>query len=164
MVSTVEAVDQLLPRDPRLFGASIDKPTTGQRVETAAINVWGWVLGRDARVRFVEILSDLGPPTRVPVSIDRRHVADAFPDVPLAARSGFAAVVDLRCARRTDSFVLQAGSRKYGEIGAASGSNRTAGERPLLLFETVHLVRSLRFRASVVSRASPRRTGSSTSG
>jgi hypothetical protein len=109
MVSTVEAVDQLLPLDPRLFGASIDKPTTGQRVETAAINVWGWVLGRDARVRFVEILSDLGPPTRVPVSIDRPHVADAFPDVPLAARSGFAAVVDLRCARRTDSFVLQAG-------------------------------------------------------
>jgi len=106
MVSTVDAVVQL-PSDPRLHGASVDEPTVGQRVETGAINVWGWVLGRSAPVHIVEVLSHLGP-TRATLAIDRPHVANAFPRVPNAARSGFAAVVDLRSARRMDRFLVEA--------------------------------------------------------
>jgi glycosyltransferase involved in cell wall biosynthesis len=73
----------------RLWGASIDLPQAGSSVEAGALDVAGWVLGRDVPAIAVEL--DLCGATcrRAPIRERRPDVATALPSLSGAASCGF---------------------------------------------------------------------------
>ncbi len=91
----VESVVQRAPFGTaglQAFG-HIDRPQQGTRVEGAAFDLVGWVVGTVNRVVSVELAEAGTAFRRVPVHVDRPDVAFAYPDAPGAAKSGFSVLL-----------------------------------------------------------------------
>lgn len=81
---------------PGLAGFSLDRPA-GERVDRreSPLEVMGWALGGEGPVEAIELLDGDQPFRTVPLSRARPDIAEAYPAVPWAGTSGFAACVSL---------------------------------------------------------------------
>lgn len=78
---------EALPLRPPLVGRHLDRPAVGPLGGDLLIG--GWALAGDAPLARVLALAGDAPPLHVPVERSRPDIAEAFPDVAHAERSGF---------------------------------------------------------------------------
>jgi Sulfotransferase family len=76
---------------PALAGAELNRPGTGDRLATYALDLRGWAIGLEAAVRTAEVASEGSTLARVPLDVDRPHTAARF---GAADRIGFRALVN----------------------------------------------------------------------
>jgi glycosyltransferase involved in cell wall biosynthesis len=91
-MATVEMVDVSMTEtvSHRLRGRHLQvTPATGTSSAVHAIEIAGWVLGRECPVVAVELLNEGNVCRRVPVNSYCPPAATIYPDVPEAAHSGF---------------------------------------------------------------------------
>jgi SAM-dependent methyltransferase len=72
----------------------LDSPTAGMELDSNALKIVGWAVGREKAVESVEVLVAGEVVATAPVSIERPGVAGAYPDTPGAERAGFRLVVE----------------------------------------------------------------------
>ncbi len=90
----VSEVDEVVTRpSPTLVGANLELPPVG-RLAVRALTIGGWVLGRSAPAKVVEVQQDGRTIRSIPVDRSRADIEEAFPDTPGAAGSGFVGHVD----------------------------------------------------------------------
>jgi glycosyltransferase involved in cell wall biosynthesis len=97
LAEAVEIVD-VRPSTPsfdRLCGNNIESPEVGSLVDGYVFHVAGWVLGKGSPVVAVEVAHEGNVVRRVPITVHRPDIEEAFPDVPGAARSGFRTTVSV---------------------------------------------------------------------
>ena len=96
MGALVEIADVSLaePLPDELHGRHLDGPKEGSVVDAHAIDLLGWVLGKDASAVAVEL--ELGGEVfwRAPLGVERPDLAEAFPDVHEAGRAGFRTTIN----------------------------------------------------------------------
>ena len=75
-MALIEFVEVTLPPldEGRLWGRHLDYPISGSIAEAAAVEIRGWVVGRDSTAVAIEIVDDDRVIRRVPVDV-RRHDA-----------------------------------------------------------------------------------------
>jgi glycosyltransferase involved in cell wall biosynthesis len=138
-VALIEFSDvSLAPLDEsRLWGFHLDFPKTGISVEAAAINVWGWVIGRSSPAVGIEILDDARVIRRVPVNTVRDDVARVYPAAPKSLVSGFGTSLRMQAGVERDLRV-QAILKDQSRVPLATLHLRTrwrpdeAGDAPLV--------------------------------
>lgn len=74
--------------------AHLDSPTAGAELDSSALKIVGWAVGKEKAVESVEVLAAGEVVATAPVSIERPGVASAYPDTPGAERAGFRLVVE----------------------------------------------------------------------
>lgn len=125
LVEILEVASQR-PGPEVLAGWSLDRPTTGDRNESAyAIEIEGWAVGKESHVSAVEVLHGDLVVWRAPVELERADVADAHPGVPHARHSGFYLPVGAL------DFPLEFEFRVRAELGSGSPAElaRVRGRR-----------------------------------
>lgn len=75
--------------DEGLLGWYVDGPQPGSRTVAAAVDVWGWVLGRETPAVAVEVMHGGRVIRRTPLIVPRPDVAAAYLGISGAERSGF---------------------------------------------------------------------------
>jgi glycosyltransferase involved in cell wall biosynthesis len=79
-----------------LWGRHIDLPKPSTQSEASALELAGWVLGKESPAVAIELVHQGGKVVRwVPINHRRPDIARAFPNVPGAEESGFRATVSL---------------------------------------------------------------------
>ena len=83
-MALIEFVEVTLPPldEGRLWGRHLDYPISGSIVEAAAVEIRGWVVGRDSSAVAIEIVGDHRVIRRVPVDVRRDDVAVYTPQPP----------------------------------------------------------------------------------
>jgi hypothetical protein len=71
----------------------LDLPTAGTELESSALKIVGWAVGKEKRVESVEVLAGGEVVATAPLAIERPGVADAYAKVPGADRAGFQLIV-----------------------------------------------------------------------
>jgi glycosyltransferase involved in cell wall biosynthesis len=97
-VALIEFLDAALaPLDEgRVWGFHLDYPTRGTIAEAAAVEIRGWVVGRQSSAVAVEVLDNDRVIRRVPIDIRRDDVARALPAASNAHVSGFGTSLRMR--------------------------------------------------------------------
>lgn len=72
----------------------LDSPAVGERLDSNALKIVGWAVGKESPVESVEVLAAGEVVATAPVSIERPGVAAAYPDTPGAEQAGFRLVVE----------------------------------------------------------------------
>src|SRR5690242_18271769 len=75
--------------DGRLVGNFIDSPRPGTERDGGYLPIWGWALGNHQRVTSVELVYRDAVIRRAELNVPRPDVAEAYPEHPDAASSGF---------------------------------------------------------------------------
>ena len=148
-MASVEIVDIALAKldAEQLQGRNIEVPKTGSTIESDAIRIVGWVLGRRSPAVAVEVLHDGTVLQKPELDVQRPDVAAAFPEVPSAEQSGFSTTVAvpdidefellvqavLRDESRVPLGVIRAQQRRSGE-GQFSENNVQEDPGPLARF------------------------------
>jgi hypothetical protein len=83
----------------QLQGRNIEVPKADNRIDSDAMLVIGWVLGRSSPAATVEVVHDGKVLQSAPVDAQRPDIIDAFPEVPSAEHSGFRTTVAIPDAR-----------------------------------------------------------------
>jgi Sulfotransferase family len=78
-----------------LWGCNIDLPVPESQTDVYAISVEGWALGRSSPAVAVEFSNERTMFCRIPLGIRRPDIADQYPAVPEATKSGFRATVNV---------------------------------------------------------------------
>lgn len=73
----------------RLCNFAIDQPYNRQKINSYAIDVSGWVLGKNLPAVAIELIADGRLLRRTPCNQDRPDVAKVYSQVPGAEKSGF---------------------------------------------------------------------------
>ncbi len=79
--------------DDSLRKAHLDSPTAGTELDSNALKIVGWALGKEKRVESVEVAAGGEVVATAPLQIERPGVAEGFPGVPGADRAGFRMMV-----------------------------------------------------------------------
>jgi SAM-dependent methyltransferase len=74
--------------------AHLDSPAAGAELDSSALKIVGWAVGKEKAVESVEVLAAGEVVATAPVSIERPGVAGAYPDTPGAEQAGFRLVVE----------------------------------------------------------------------
>jgi SAM-dependent methyltransferase len=91
---SIRVVDvSLAEPDNGLRKAHLDNPATGEELDTNALKIVGWAVGREKPVESVEVLAAGEVVATTPVEIERQGVAGAYPDTPGSGTAGFRLVV-----------------------------------------------------------------------
>ena len=88
-------VSMVDPEPTQLWGRNIEFPQPGTQAEGDAIEIIGWVLGRQAQAIAVEVNAEGRLLRRVPVNIQRSDVAAYYPQATAGEQSGFRAEVHM---------------------------------------------------------------------
>jgi len=72
----------------------LDSPQAGEALDSSALKIVGWAVGKEKPVESVEVLAAGEVVATAPVSIERPGVAGAYPDTPGAEHAGFRLVVE----------------------------------------------------------------------
>ncbi len=129
-MTSVEVVDvSMAELDPKqLWGRRIDFPKSESYIPGQTVDVRGWVLGRSSLAVDVEVVYEGTVVQRVPLSISRPDIAEAFANVSAAEQSGFHATVSVPNKSESELLVqtvLQDDSRvPLGIIRARRHQNR----------------------------------------
>jgi predicted SAM-dependent methyltransferase len=98
----------------------LDAPATGTKLDSNALKIVGWAVGKEARVGSVEVVAGGEVVATAPVEIERPGIAAAYEGSPGADRAGFRLVVQGSGVGRHDLEVrgiLDGGDRApIGEI------------------------------------------------
>ncbi|HEX3040671.1 MAG TPA: methyltransferase domain-containing protein [Solirubrobacterales bacterium] len=88
-------VVEVAPAEPEggLRQAHLDAPATGDELDTNALKIVGWAVGKKQAVEAVEVWAGTQMVATTPVEIERPGVAGAYPETPGADRAGFRLVV-----------------------------------------------------------------------
>jgi SAM-dependent methyltransferase len=88
-------VIEVAPAEPEggLRKAHLDAPSTGAELDSNALKIVGWAVGKEQPVEAVEVWAGSEMVATTPVEIERPWVAGAFPDTPGAGNAGFRLVV-----------------------------------------------------------------------
>jgi predicted SAM-dependent methyltransferase len=90
----IRVVDVSLPEpDNGLRRAHLDSPAKGEELDTNALKIVGWAVGREKPVESVEVLAAGEVVATAPVEIERPGVAGAYPDTAGSGTAGFRLVV-----------------------------------------------------------------------
>lgn len=73
--------------------AHLDAPTGGTALDSNALKIVGWAVGKDAPVGSVEVVAEGQVIATAPVEIERPGIADAYEQVPGAGHAGFRLIV-----------------------------------------------------------------------
>jgi SAM-dependent methyltransferase len=73
--------------------AHLDAPSTGAELDSNALKIVGWAVGKEQPVEAVEIWAGTEMVATTPVQIERPGVASAYPQTPGAKNAGFRLVV-----------------------------------------------------------------------
>ena len=73
--------------------AFLDLPKAGSELDSNALKIVGWAVGKKERVESVEVLAAGEVVATAPLEIERPGVADAYAGTPGADRAGFRLVV-----------------------------------------------------------------------
>ncbi|MBR8827189.1 MAG: sulfotransferase family 2 domain-containing protein [Gomphosphaeria aponina SAG 52.96 = DSM 107014] len=92
---TVDVVQLSKQNTENLLGFRIDKPKTGEQIDTQGLKVAGWVLGKQSQAVAVELVSGTKVIKQVPLDRFRPKPAQIL-KVPAAEKCGFATVVKLK--------------------------------------------------------------------
>jgi predicted SAM-dependent methyltransferase len=76
-----------------LRGARLDAPVVGEKVDSGALKIVGWAVGRDAAAEAVEVVAAGQVVATTPLEIERPGVANAYAQVPGADKAGFRVLV-----------------------------------------------------------------------
>jgi hypothetical protein len=79
----------------RLWGAGLDAPSPGSKIDQYVLKITGWVLGRFAQAAEVEVLHDNWVIRRERVLVPRPDVLERFPGEAGVGTCGFQALVSL---------------------------------------------------------------------
>jgi predicted SAM-dependent methyltransferase len=91
---SIRVVDvSLAEPDNGLRKAHLDNPASGEELDTSALKIVGWAVGREKPVESVEVLAAGEVVATTSVGIERPGVASAYPDTPGAGTAGFRLVV-----------------------------------------------------------------------
>ncbi len=103
-MALIEFVDITVPPldASRLWGCHLDYPTRGSTTEAAAVDIRGWVVGRDSLAVAIEILDGTRVIRRAPVDVRRDDVARVYPAASHAHASGFATTLRMRPGQERD--------------------------------------------------------------
>jgi hypothetical protein len=71
----------------------LDAPTAGSELESNAMKIVGWAVGKEQPVSAVEVVAGGEVVATAALEIERPGVASAYPDTPGADRAGFRLVV-----------------------------------------------------------------------
>jgi hypothetical protein len=96
------------PEDPRLHGARIEEPATGDTSDTYSFRVLGWSLGAAGVIRQVRLMQRGRLLREVPITAQRSDVEREFPGVSGAERSGFGAMISALDLDQRFSITLEA--------------------------------------------------------
>lgn len=72
-----------------LRAARLDSPVPGDQVDSSALKIVGWAVGRDAAAEFVEVVAAGEVVASTPLDVERPGVAEAYAQVPGADKAGF---------------------------------------------------------------------------
>lgn len=91
---SIRVVD-VTPAEPEngLRKAHLDSPRSGEELDTNALKIVGWAVGREKPVDSVEVLAAGDVVGTTAVAIERPGVGSAYPDTPGSATAGFRLVV-----------------------------------------------------------------------
>jgi hypothetical protein len=82
------------PLPEELHGRHLDGPKAGSVVDAHAIDVLGWVLGKNARAVAVEFETAGEPFWRASLGLERPDLTEAFPNNGEAGRAGFRTTIN----------------------------------------------------------------------
>lgn len=71
----------------------LDEPTVGAELDSNALKIIGWAVGKEKPVELIEVLAGGVVVATSPLTIERPGVADGFKGVPGADRAGFRLIV-----------------------------------------------------------------------
>jgi predicted SAM-dependent methyltransferase len=71
----------------------LDEPTIGAELDSNALKIIGWAVGKEKPVESIEVLAGGEVVATSPLTIERPGVADGFKGVPGADRAGFRLIV-----------------------------------------------------------------------
>lgn len=76
-----------------LRNSHLDEPAVGAELDSNALKIIGWAVGKEKPVELVEVLAGGVVVATSPLAIERPGVADAYKGVPGADRAGFRLIV-----------------------------------------------------------------------
>ena len=77
--SALIEISEIEPRvSPELLGAELNLPAAGDRLETYAIDLRGWAIGREAEITAVELIAEGSAVRSAPLDVDRPQTAARF--------------------------------------------------------------------------------------
>jgi glycosyltransferase involved in cell wall biosynthesis len=98
----------LIPQeDEMLWGYNIDMPKLGQ-LDAGPMVIAGWVVGRKSPVKAIEVLCEGQVVHETEINVERFDVAQVFPDVAGAEKSGFVTMMNIIGLPQEAEFILQA--------------------------------------------------------
>jgi Sulfotransferase family len=90
--SALIEISEIEPRvSPELLGAELNLPSAGDRLETYAIDLRGWAIGREAEITAVELIAEGSALGSAPLDVDRPQTAARF---GVAGQIGFRTLVN----------------------------------------------------------------------
>jgi glycosyltransferase involved in cell wall biosynthesis len=144
MGALVEIVDVSLaePLPAELRGGFVDEPRSGAILDAHAVDVLGWALGAEPRAVAIEFSIDGKPFWRVPLRAERPDLAEAFPELPEAARAGFRTTLSMigtPAEFELEIAVVLKGQRR-AHLATISGRHRWRRDRATEYAELVSVV------------------------
>jgi len=79
--------------DGSLWKAHLDAPAAGAELDSNALKIVGWAVGKEKRVEAVEVVAGGEVVATAPLQIERPGVAEGYAGVPGADRAGFRIIV-----------------------------------------------------------------------
>jgi glycosyltransferase involved in cell wall biosynthesis len=126
ILAEISGVSLSEPNPQSLWGRHIDLPKPDTQTEASAVDLMGWVLGKESPAVAIELLHDGKVIRRFPLNARRPDIAEAFPNVPGAEESGFRTTVSLLGATPELEVSLQAVLKDQSRvpIGVIRGRRR----------------------------------------
>jgi hypothetical protein len=93
--------------DGPLLGANLDDPAPGRRIAAGALEIGGWVLGREPIAAVEAVLAGKAI-AMAPVRRRREDIAAAFPQVAASGHAGFQIGLDLTSAAVDEELEVRA--------------------------------------------------------
>lgn len=103
-------IEKTLPKQDfeTLWGFGILSPTLDTTIDTGAIFVRGWVLGKKSQAKTIEVKYQNEKLLVAPVELRRPVVAQQYPDIPAANHSGFEFVLSVAAIAEEIELSLEA--------------------------------------------------------
>ena len=105
---TVLEVSKPMDSSPLVLNYAIDSLKVGQKISSAAVEIRGWLIGRNSKAITIQVIYRDQILQMIPVEQSRLDVAKVYPGIPGAERSGFVGTIAATKLSGTFDLSLQA--------------------------------------------------------